>query len=109
MAMLEGSIVINSATGAVTTKTGAAGEVFDVLVAGSSFGTLSVDNPPAYAAALNQLAVMARAIAKIIPHIRTNGVVSATVAAAIPVSTAGTAAAQTGATTAPGSATGTIA
>lgn len=101
MPMLEGSIVINSSTGVVTTKTGAAGEVFDVLVAGSNFGTLQATNPPAYAAALNQLAVLARAVAKIIPHIKTNAVVPSGIA----VSTAGTAAAQTGATTAPGTVT----
>jgi len=109
MAMLEGVIAINPATGVVTTKTGAAGEVFDVLVAGSDFGTLQATNPPAYAAALGQLAVMARAIAKIIPHIKTNATVSATVASGIAVSTAGSASAQTGTTTATGSATGTVA
>ncbi len=108
MAMTEGTIVINSTTGVVTTKTGAAGEVFDVLVAGSDFGTLPATNPPAYSKALVQLAVMARAIAKIIPHIKTNAQVSATVASGIAVSTTGTASAQTGTTTATGSASGTV-
>jgi len=108
MAMLEGSIVINSTTGVVTTKTGAAGEVFDVLVAGNDLSSLA-SNPVAKAKALEQLAVMARAIAKIIPHVRTNGVVSTTVAAGITVATTGTAATQAGATTSVGAGTGTIA
>lgn len=107
--MVEGSIVINPLTGAFTAKTGAAGEVMDVLVAGSSFGTLQATNPVAYAKALEQLAVMARAIAKIIPHIKVNASVSSTVASGIPVSTAGTASAQTGSTTGTGSASGTVA
>lgn len=107
MAMVEGSIVINALTGVVTTKTGAAGEVFDVLVAGNDLSSLA-SNPVAKAKALEQLAVMARAIAKIIPHIKNNASVSATVASGIAVSTTGTAAAQTGATTATGSASGTV-
>lgn len=109
MPMLEGSLSINSSTGVVTVKTGAVGEVFDVLVAGSNFGTLQSTNPPAYAAALNQLAVLARAVAKIIPHIKVNAVASSTVASGILVATAGTAAAQTGSTTSVGTATGTVA
>ena len=109
MPMLEGVVAINASTGAVTAQTGCAGEVFAVLKAGSNFGTLQVDNPPAYAAALSQLAVMARAIAKVIPHIVANAQVSAEVAAGIHVSVAGSATAQTGATDAVGSATGSIA
>jgi hypothetical protein len=45
----------------------------------------------------------------IVEEITQNAVVSATVALGIPVATAGTAAAQTGTTTATGAATGTIA
>ena len=107
MAMLEGVIVINPATAVVTTKTGAAGEVFDVLVAGNDLSSLSA-NPVAKAKALEQLAVMARAIAKIVTHVKNNATVSATVASGIAVSTAGTASAQTGSTTATGTASGTV-
>jgi hypothetical protein len=107
MAMVEGSIVINALTGVVTTSTGAAGEVFDVLVEGNDLSSLDA-NPVAKAKALEQLAVMARAIAKIIPHIKDNATVSATVASGIAVSTIGSATAQTGTTTATGSASGTV-
>lgn len=78
MAMVEGSVTVNPATGSVV-KSGCCGEVFDVLLAGSDFGTLQVDNPPAYAAAVEQLAVLARAIAKVIPHVQTNAVVTTSV------------------------------
>jgi hypothetical protein len=108
MPMLEGAISIDPTTAAVV-KTGAAGEVFDVLVAGTAFGTLPATNPPAYAAALGQLAVLARVVAKIVVHVQTHAVVSGSTSTGIPVSTAGTAAAQTGATTAPGTIAGTVA
>ena len=101
MAMLEGVITINAATGVATTKTGAVGEAFDVLDAAQSWGTLAATNPIAYAKAREQLAVLARAIAKMIAHVKTNAVVPAGIA----VSTTGTAAAQTGATTAVGTVT----
>jgi hypothetical protein len=106
MAMLEGTVTIDPVT-AVASGAGAAKEIFDVMDSGMSYpGTLT---PVAKAAAREQLAVLARAVAKIVPHIVSHAVVTASVASGIPVSTAGTAAAQTGATTAPGAATGTVA
>ena len=108
MPMLQGSVTIDPTTGA-DVSIGAAGEVFAVLDAGSNYGSLPTSNPAAYAAAREQLAVMARAIAAIIPHIQANAVVTTVVAAGIPVATAGTAAAQTGTTVSPGSGTGTVA
>jgi hypothetical protein len=98
MPMIAGVVTINPATGTASPKTGAAGAVFDVLDAGQDYGTLSSTNPIAYAAAREQIAVMARAIAALVPYIQTN----AQVPLGIPVTTAGTASAQTGATTAPG-------
>lgn len=47
--------------------------------------------------------------AAIVNHIVTNASVTVSVVAGIPVTTAGTAAAQTGATTAPGAGSGTVA
>lgn len=108
MPMIQGSVTIDPTTGAAV-PIGAAGEVFAVLDAGSNYGSLQSTNPAAYAAAREQLAVMARAIAVLIPHIQTNGVINTTVAPGIAVATAGTAAAQVGATTAPGTGIGTIA
>lgn len=109
MAMLEGTVTINSTTGAVTASTGAAGMVFDELKNNTNFGTLQATNPQAYAAALQQLAVIARAVAKIIPHIKSNAQLSgAVVASGIPVSTTGTESAQTGATTATGNVSGGV-
>lgn len=99
MAMLEGTITINPATGDAV-KTGFAAIVFDALEASSPYGSLAASNPPAYAAAREQLAVMARAVAKVIPYIVANAQV--TTPAGVTVATTGTAAAQTGATTAPG-------
>lgn len=101
MAMSEGSISVNPVTAAVT-GSGAAKEVYDELASSLSFPP---SMPlPAQAIAKEQLAAIARAIAKIVPHIQANAVV--TVASGIAVSTTGTAAAQTGTTTTTG--TGTI-
>jgi hypothetical protein len=86
MPMLEGTIQIDPVTGNIVVKTGAAGEVFDALESGQDYGDLAVTNPPAYANARNQIANMAKAVAKIIPHIQTNAVVSTTVAVGIGVS-----------------------
>lgn len=105
MAMTEGSIVINPTTGVVTTQTGAAGEVFAVLVAGNDLSSLA-SNPVAKAKALEQLAVLARAVAKLVPHIQVNASVSATVAAGIAVTV--TPATGSGSTIATGTATGTV-
>ena len=106
MAMSEGTVTINPLTGATTVKTGCVGEVFDALDGGQDYGTLAADNPPAYAEAREQIAVMARAIAKVIPHIKNNASVSTTVASGIAVQV--TPATGTGATTAPGSGSGSV-
>jgi len=110
MAMLEGTVTINPVDGSIIAKTGCAGEVFDAMEAGQDYGDTPATNPPAYAAARQQIANLAKAVAKVVPHIQANAVVSTnvntTVATGIPVATAGTAAAQTGATTAPGAGTG---
>lgn len=100
MPMSEGTVTINPTTGAAS-GSGCAKEVFDALAAGQDYGDLSTTNPPVYAASREQLAVMARAMAKVIPHIQAN----AQVPSGIPVSTTGTAAAQSGATTSPGTVT----
>ena len=104
MAMLEGTVVINPATGSAS-GVGAAKEVFDAMDAGQDYQGLSGSE---LAVAREQIAVQARAIAKIIPHIVANAQVTTTVAPGIAVATAGTAAAQTGSTTAPGTGTGTV-
>lgn len=106
MPMLEGTIQIDPVTGNIVTKTGAAGEVFDAMESGQDYGDLAVTNPPAYANARNQLANMAKAIAKIIPHIQNNAEVSTTVAAGITVSVDPNT--GQGATNAPGTGTGTV-
>jgi hypothetical protein len=79
MAMLEGVVTINPLTGAASPKTGCAGACFDVLDGAQEYGTLASTNPVAYAAAREQLAVFARAMAKVIPHIIANAVVGSTV------------------------------
>ncbi len=108
MTMLDGTIVIDPVTGATVTKTGAAGEVFDAMEANQDYGDTPSTNPPAYAAARKQIANLALAVAKIIPHIQANAVVTTTVASGIPVSTAGSATAQTGSTTATGTGSGSV-
>lgn len=97
MPMNEGNVTINGTTGAAT-GSGAAKEVFDALDAGQDYGDVV---GPDLAAAKEQIANIARAIAKIIPHIKTN----ATVPSGISVSTTGTSSAQTGSTTATGTVT----
>lgn len=107
MPMLEGTIQIDPVTGNIITKTGAAGEVFDAMESGQDYGDLAVTNPPAYANARNQLANMAKAVAKLIPHIQTNAVVTTTVAAGINVQVDPNT--GIGATNATGSGSGTVA
>ena len=109
MPMLEGSLLISSIDGSILLKTGLAGEVFDEMDGNQDYGNLAVENPLAYAAAREQLAVLCRAVAKCVPHVVANAVVTTTVASGIPVATTGTAAAQTGTTTSPGSGTGSVA
>lgn len=108
MAMVVGTISIDPVTGATIASTGAAGAAFDSLLSKTNFGTLAATNPPAYAIAKKQIADIAEAIATATAYLLANGEVSATVAAGIHVSVAGTAAAQTGATDAPGTATGKV-
>jgi hypothetical protein len=100
MPMLEGSVVIEPTTGVALVQLGAAGEVFAALNSGQVYGDLATTNPPAYAQAREQIAVIARAVAKLVLHIQINALV--TTPPGVLVATAGTAAAQTGATTAPG-------
>ena len=68
MAMTEGSVSID-ATGAAT-GTGAAKEVFDALDATIDYGTLTGTD---LQGAKQRTADLCNAIAKIIPHITTNG------------------------------------
>jgi hypothetical protein len=106
MAMIESVIQINPATGTVITSTGAAGAVFDAMDATQDYGTLPAVNPPAYAATREQIANLARAVAKIVPYIQTSAVVSTTVASGIAVSVDPVT--HDGSTTAAGSGTGTV-
>ena len=112
MPMLEGLVVINPLTGAVTTATGAAGEVFNIMNTGQDYGTAT--GVTLYQAR-ERVAVLARAVAKIIPHIQVNAVVSTTVSTTVaplipvtvvPATGVGT---TTGPGTGSGSGTGTVA
>jgi len=108
MSLLVGSISIDPVTGATISSTGAAGAAFDSLLSNTNFGTLAATNPPAYAIAKKQIADIASAIATSTAYLLENGQLEATVAAQIPVSVAGSATAQSGATTAPGTVTGKV-
>lgn len=109
MAMIEGTVTINPVTGAIVAKVGCAGEVFDAMDSTQDYGDTAITNPLAYAVARQQIANMAIAVAKVIPHIQNNGVVTTTVATGIAVATTGTASAQTGSTTSTGTGTGSVA
>jgi hypothetical protein len=100
MSMTEGVVTIDPSTGATTAKTGAAGAVFDALDAGTDYGDLESSNPTGYAAAREQVAVMARTIAVLIPYLVANAEVSSVVAAGIAV--------EGGETSETGTASGTI-
>lgn len=108
MALIVGTISIDPVSGTTIAATGAAGAAFAVLLAKTNFGTLSSTNPPAFAKAKQQIADIAEAIATATAYLLSDGQLQATVAPGIAVSTAGTAAAQTGATTAPGTVTGKV-
>ena len=108
MALIVGSITIDPVTGTTIVATGAAGAAFTVLESKTIFGTLAATNPPAYAVAKQQLADIAEAIATATAYLLTDGQLQGTVAPGIAVSTTGTAAAQTGATTAPGTVSGKV-
>ncbi|MFA5053363.1 MAG: hypothetical protein WC565_04855 [Parcubacteria group bacterium] len=108
MAMIVGAISIDPVSGTTIAATGAAGAAFNSLIAKADFGTLSTTNPPAYAKAKQQIADVAEAIATATAYLLSDGQLQGTVASGIAVSTAGTATAQTGATTAPGTVTGKV-
>ena len=92
MPMLEGTIVINPVT-AVVTGSGAAKEIFDVMNDGTDYQGIT---GPELAVAKEQLALLARAVAKIIPHITSNALV--TVAAGITLTTTAPATGSTNST-----------
>ena len=102
MAMIQGTVVVDPLTGSVG-GSGLALEVFTVLEAGQDFGGLT---GPSLAAAKEQLAVIARAVAVVVPHIQINALVTTTVATAIPVAV--TPSTGIGATTSPGTGTGSV-
>lgn len=102
MPLVAGTVSINGA--GVASGAGMARELYDALE--SAYGIAPASVPANVPGAQEQLAVMANVIASVVVnHIVANGLI--TVAAGIPVATAGSASAQSGATTGPG--TGTIA
>ena len=108
MAMSEGTITINPLTG-VASGAGAAKEVFDAMDASQDYGAAA---GATLAEAKERIAALARACAKIIPHIQTNAVVTTSVATTtVGVATGVVAGAATAPTagTGSGSGTGTIA
>lgn len=102
MPMNGGDVTISGL--GIASGTGLSKELYDALE--EEFGVSPAEVPQNVPGAQEQLAKMARRIAQVVvDHIVSNGVV--TVASGIPVSTTGSASAQSGATTATG--TGTIA
>lgn len=104
MPLLAGTVTI---TAGVSSGAGLSKELYDARRADASIPEL-----PIYDAALKALAKDCVTIATVvIAHFKTNGLISTsdtgTVAAGIPVTTAGTATAQAGATTATGVVTAT--
>jgi len=94
MPLIEGDVQINPLTGDVTLAVGCAGEVFGVLDAATDYGAFV---GPDKAKARTGVATLAKAVAKVIPHIVTNAQVTTTI-------TPADVALQT--STAPGSPTG---
>ena len=101
MAMIEGVITINPATGDVIVSTGAAGTVFDALNASQDYGSVV---GPQLAEARERIADIARGIAKLIPYIQTNATVATTTTGLATGVVAGAATAPT-----TGTGTGTVA
>jgi hypothetical protein len=98
MPLIPGSVTINPGTGAAT-GAGLAREYYDALIA--AFGLAPASVPQNVPGAQEQVAVIANTIAQVtVAHFIANGLV--TTPAGVTVATTGTAAAQTGATTAPG-------
>jgi hypothetical protein len=102
MALVAGTVAINQSTGAAT-GAGLARVFYDALI--SEFAVSPAQVPQSVPGAQNQMARMANVFATAIDYLVANGVI--TIAPGIAVSTTGSAAAQTGATTASG--TGSIA
>lgn len=98
MPLLAGACVITPAR--VVTGTGLAKAIADACMA---------PNPPGSTAESSLQSFCNLLAAAIVTHITTNATVTVSVTAGIPVTTAGSAVAQTGATTAPGAGTGTVA
>lgn len=97
--MIAGAVTIDGS--GTPSGSGLSREVYDVMAAAFGLGAIV---PPSAPAAQQQVADLANAIAQAtVAHITANAEV--TVLSGIPVSTTGTAAAQTGATTSPGSGT----
>jgi hypothetical protein len=103
MPMIVGAV---SVTGGVSTGTGLAKELFDGIR-----DAQELTEGPQNATPLHELAKFANTIAQVVvTHIQTNGTiavnVSGAVASGIPVATAGSATAQVGQTTSPGTFSG---
>jgi hypothetical protein len=105
MPLLAGTVTVAAGVGA---GTGLAKELYDALRADQG-----IVEGPTMQNPLTSLAKTCNTIASVvITHFKTNATILATptltVPAAIPVATAGSATAQTGTTTAPSTATGTV-
>lgn len=105
MPLLAGTVTV---TGGIGAGTGLSKELYDALRADQG-----ITEGPTMQNPLTSLAKTCNTIALVvITHFKTNATITATptltVPSLIPVSTAGTAAAQTGTTTAPSTATGTV-
>jgi hypothetical protein len=97
--MLEGTITIDPLTGATILAVGAAGEVFAVLDGAQDYGAFT---GPKLAEAKEGIATLARAIAKIIPHIQANAQVTTIITPTdVGLQTTTTAGAPTGPAAAP--------
>jgi hypothetical protein len=108
--MIEGVITINPVTGSVSTSTGAAGAVFDELNSLQVYGTVT---GPSLATAREQLADVARSVAKMITYIQSNAVVSTTTSSTVTVTsvsgvTTGVGVSGPGTGSASGTGTGTV-
>ena len=113
MPMLAGTVTIDPLTGSILIQTGAAGEVFGFMDDAQDYGDTATTNPPAFAAARQQVADLAIAVAQIIPHIQANAVVSTAVSTTVDVVsvagvTTGAGISGPGTGTGTGSGTGTI-
>jgi hypothetical protein len=99
MAMTQGSVSVNGA--GIASGAGYAKLLYDALWAITAARMASTASADSTTQAKQMIAEQANVLAGVIGYIQTNG----QVASGIPVSTSGTSAAQTGATTAPGTIT----